>query len=286
MNGRRIKAIAQVSKQGFTYVFDRTNGRPVWPIEERPVPPAEIPGEELSPTQPFPTRPPAFEYQGVSEDMLIDFTPALRAEAIKIMQRYRYGPIFTPQTLAKEGGHAGLAAAAGFQRRRELGRIGRRSRDRIPLRAVAHGPDENGACRRQAELHRSARTSRAASSDPKAIHPAPLPPPNGPEGLPLIKPPYSRMTAYNLNTGEIAWQVPTGPGQDGIRNHQALKGLNLPALGGQGGQGGPLVTKTLLIYGLMSCRPGRYREARRLRQGHRRDAWGSCACRRRRWALR
>ncbi len=85
-----------------------------------------------------------------------------------------------------------------------------------------------------------------------SVHPDRPEPPLGPQGLPLVKPPYTRLTAYNLNTGEIAWQVPTGPGQDGLRNHPALKGVTLPPLGGQGGQGGPLITKTLLLYGLTS----------------------------------
>ena len=113
VDGRPIKALAQVSKQGFTYVFDRATGEPVWPIEERPVPPSDVPGEALSPTQPFPTQPPPFEYQGVTEDLLIDFTPELRAEAVEIMRQYRYGPIFTPQTLYAEDGTHGTLQVPG-----------------------------------------------------------------------------------------------------------------------------------------------------------------------------
>jgi quinoprotein glucose dehydrogenase len=97
---------------------------------------------------------------------------------------------------------------------------------------------------------------RNGSFGPESVHPDHPEPPNGPQGLPLFKPPYTRMTAYNLNTGEIAWQVPTGMGSDAIRNHPALKGINLPPLGGQGSMGGPLVTKTLLVYGLVTGRTG------------------------------
>ncbi len=107
VGGRRIKALAQDSKQGFTYVFDRATGRPVWPIEERAVPGSDVPGEVLSPTQPFPTRPPAFDRQGVSEDDLIDFTPELRAQARDILEHYKHGPLFTPLSLYKRGGTRG-----------------------------------------------------------------------------------------------------------------------------------------------------------------------------------
>ena len=134
---RRIKAIAQVSKQGFTYVFDRVTGKPVWPIEERPVPPSDIPGEELSPTQPFPTRPPAFEYQGVTEDLLIDFTPELRDEARMIAKRYRLRPALHAADVVQGRRDPRHAAAARRQRRRELERLRRRSGNRVSLCAVA-----------------------------------------------------------------------------------------------------------------------------------------------------
>ena len=250
VRGSRIKAIAQVSKQGFTYVFDRINGRPLWPIEERPVPPSDIPGEELSPTQPFPTKPPAFEYQGVTDDLLIDFTTELRDEARLIARRYRHGMLYTPQSLWKEGetygslqlpGINGGANWSGSGADPDTGFLYVPSRSGLTMMVLADG--------------------NASFTDfpyvpngklgPESYHPAKPPAPNGPQGLPLIKPPYSRMTAYDLNRGEIAWQVPTGPGPDGVRNHPALKGVTLPALGGQGGAGGPLVTKTLLIYGLI-----------------------------------
>lgn len=255
VNGTRIKALAQVSKQGFTYVFDRVTGRPVWPIEERPVPPSDVPGEELSPTQPFPTRPPAFEYQGVSENELIDFTPELRAEAITIMRRFTYGPLFTPQTLYKDGGRQGTQGTLQLPGVSGGANWGGSGAD--PETGFLYVPSRTGLTRTLLVEGQPSFTDLKyvpnGKLGPQSIHPAQPPPPSGPQGLPLIKPPYSRMTAYNLNTGTIAWQVPTGPGQDVIRNHPALKGLSLPALGGQGGQGGPLMTRTLLVYGLAAA---------------------------------
>ena len=240
VDGRRIKAIAQVSKQAFTYVFDRVTGKPVWPIEERPVPPSDIPGEELSPTQPFPTRPPAFDRQGITENDLIDFTPQLRAEAQGDPDALSLRPALHAAVALQGGRHARHDLRARHQRRRELERIGRRSGNRLSLRAVEDAAGDDDA--------------DAAARGPKAwpsvapIDGTPLPyVPNGKIGPPSMHPAQAgaadrsagaaaassrrtrRMTAYNLNTGDIAWQVPTGPGQDGIRNHPALAGVTLAA---------------------------------------------------------
>jgi quinoprotein glucose dehydrogenase len=262
VNGRTIKALAQVSKQGFTYVFDRVSGKPIWPIDERPVPPSDIPGEELSPTQPFPTRPPAFDRQGVAESDLIDFTPELRAQALDILKHYKYGPLFTPVSLYKKGGtrgtislpsSTGAANWSGSGADPDTGFLYVPSKTQpammtlTPLPAgLSNWPSVAGV--RGTPLPYVPQ----GKIGPPSMHPDHPDPPVGPQGLPLVKPPYTRMTAYNMNTGEIAWQVPTGPGQDGLRNHPALKGVTLPPLGGQGGPGGPLITKTLLIYGLLS----------------------------------
>lgn len=254
VDGRRVKALAQVSKQGFTYVFDRVTGKPVWPIVERPVPPSEIPGEELSPTQPFPTKPPAFEYQGVTEDVLIDFTPELRAEAVQIMKRYRSGPLFTPQTLARRDGTWGTLQLPGAGGGANWGGSGA-----DPETGFLYVPSRSGLTRQllvEGKPHfTDLRYVPSGKLGPESVHPDAPPGPTGPRGLPLIKPPYSRMTAYDLNSGTIAWQTATGRGADAIRNHPALKGLTLPPLGGQSGLSGPLVTKTLLIYGLLAT-PG------------------------------
>ena len=112
VNGRTIKAVAQPTKQALLYVFNRETGEPIWPIEERPVAKGDVPGEWYSPTQPFPTRPPAYDRQGVSMDDLIDFTPELRAEAAKMVARYKIGPIFTPPVVSKAAGSAGDAHLA------------------------------------------------------------------------------------------------------------------------------------------------------------------------------
>ena len=122
VNGRTIKAVAQPTKQAFLYVLNRETGEPIWPIEERPVPKGNVPGEWYAPTQPFPTRPPAYDRQGVSIDDLIDFTPALRAEAIKVAERYKIGPIFTPPVVSKAGGSAG-DAHTGRSRHELAGRL-------------------------------------------------------------------------------------------------------------------------------------------------------------------
>ncbi|HEX6214762.1 MAG TPA: pyrroloquinoline quinone-dependent dehydrogenase [Vicinamibacterales bacterium] len=236
VDGRRIAAVAQVSKQGFTYVFERATGKPVWPIEERPVPQSTVPGEKTSPTQPFPTKPPPFARQGFTTDDLIDFTAELRAEALKIVEDYTLGPLFTPPTVVGENGEKGVLqvpsaagganwGGAGFDP--ETGFLFLQSANIVSLAAVVK--NDGGS-------QKSAYTIRGAAGPP------------GPQGLPLIKPPYGVVTAIDLNKGEIAWQVPHGSGPI---EHPALKGLLLPPLGASShsylSSGGPLVTKTLLF---------------------------------------
>ncbi len=236
VDGKPIKALAQVSKQGFTYVFNRETGEPIWPIEERPVPQTRVPGEKTAATQPFPTKPPAFERQGVSIDDLIDFTPELRAEALQILEDYEMGPIFTPPLLLEEGGKLGtvmLPSAAGGANWRgaaldpETGYLYVPSMTLMMLNAVQEAdPDRT-------------RFSHIRGGGFLLF---------GKEGLPLIKPPYGRITAIDLNAGEIAWQVAHG---EGPRHHPALEHLDLPRLGaaanGVLSNGGPLLTKELLF---------------------------------------
>jgi len=232
VEGRKIKAIAQASKQAFAYIFDRVTGEPVWPIEERPVPSGNVPGEWYSPTQPFPTKPPAFDLQGVTVDDLIDFTPELRSEALELVERAQLGSIFTPPPVRGEGrpiiqvpGPAGGVNWPGSAVDPEIGRMFVPSQTRI--RAV--------------ELVKLAPPATVGYFTDSWAVPVP-----GPQGLPLLKPPYKRVTAIDLNTGDHAWMAPHG---DGPRNHPALRDLNLPPLGGHSGMhgGGPLVTKTLLL---------------------------------------
>ena len=232
VEGRPIKAIAQTSKQAFVYVLDRITGEPVWPIEERPVPAGNVPGEWYSPTQPFPTRPLPFDLQGITVDDLIDFTPELREEALALAERAQLGPIFTPPPLRGEGkpiiqspGPGGGMNWPGAAADPETGRLFIPSQTRLRAVELIEYPPP---------------ATVGYFTDPWAI---PVP---GPQGLPLVKPPYKRVTAIDLNSGDHVWMSPHG---DGPRNHPALRDLGLPALGGHSGMhgGGPLVTRTVLI---------------------------------------
>jgi quinoprotein glucose dehydrogenase len=277
VDGRPIKAVAQPTKQGYLYVFDRVTGKPVWPIEERPVPQSDVPGEKTSPTQPFPTKPPAYarNFLKVPDDV-IDFTPELRGQALEVLKHYRVGSSpFTPAILGDANGLFGAIAAgtatnwpgsaydpethtvfaqatynaitsrslvappAGFSDIRYVQGIGGRS-----FREVL-GP---GDC------------CAADGTRRQAGQPAPIGGPNTPnpvldtgltvQGLPIFKPPYGVLSAINLDRGEIVWQVPHGDTPDNIRNHPALKGMNIPKTGQPGTSGvGLMVTKTLVVMG-------------------------------------
>ncbi len=248
VDGRAVKAIAQVSKQGFVYAFDRVTGEPIWPIEERPVPTeTNMPGEVPSPTQPFPTKPAPFDYQGVVIDDLIDFTPEIRAMALEAVEGFRLGPLFTPLDRPVEGvtlgtvmrpppgGTAGWSGAAVDP---DTGMLYVPSRNQ-PAVVSLYSPDPTlGAT--VTYTHGAPEADRLAGQAPRRT-------PRMPQGLPLVKPPYSRMTAIDMNTGEHAWWVPTGEGNR-FRNHPLLRDLDLPPLGGDNAINGPLLTKTLLIY--------------------------------------
>ena len=235
VDGRPIKAVAQVSKQGFVYTFDRETGEPVWPIEERSVPTdTDLDGEVPAPTQPFPTKPPAFEYQGTSLDDLVDFTPEIRRMAVEAVQGFRLGPIFTPHssqgTLIRPsvGGGANWSGAAVDP---ETGLL------YVPsVNAHTVIPFADADPNSPATMRYIWRWGQGGDG------------PTMPQGLPLWKPPYSRMTAIDMNRGARAWMTPLGDG-DRIRNLPMLRDLDLPPLGGDG-RGGPLLTKTLLISAL------------------------------------
>ena len=226
VDGKKIKAVAQVTKQGFLYVFDRVTGKPVWPMKEEPVAASTVEGEKLSPTQPRPTLPKPFERQGISEADIIDFTPKLHEEAMEILKKYNYGPLHTPPAEDKptlylpgwEGGGNWCGCAADP----ETGMVYIPSITK-PIAVTLARPDPA-----RSNFRFIGRMDLSIS---------------GPEGLPLTKPPYGRITAIDLNTGDQAWQVAHG---DGPRNHPALKDLKLPPLGDMR-WGFPLTTKTLLI---------------------------------------
>ena len=240
IDGVRIRAVAQVTKQGFAYVFDRATGEPVWPIEERPVPPATMPGDVASPTQPFPTKPPPFEYQGVTVDDLVDFTPEIRAMAVEVVEEFKLGPLYTPPSLPVAGGTQGTiqrppigggANWSGAAVDPETGWLYVPSSSGFSVMAYTT-PEEVPGSNLRYSLGRLGSGAQ----------------PRMPSGLPLFKPPYSRITAIDLNTGDHAWMVPNGDG-DRVRNNPRLRDLDLPPVGGDG-RGGPVLTKTLFISAL------------------------------------
>jgi quinoprotein glucose dehydrogenase len=284
VGGRAVKAVAQPTKQGFLYVLDRVTGKPVWPIDEKPVEKGNVPGEWYSPTQPFPSKPPAYARNGVSVNDLIDFTPALHDEAMTLVAKYKIGPVFTPPALSKVEGPLStltLGTASGgtnwpggsydpethtvyayacnacvtgigvVPAPKEisdmdyiLGTAGREVR-------IARGPGENAGA-----------DSPMPGREP-AVAPAPAPAAGrggagaggggfvglNIQGLPLVKPPYGTISAINLDRGEIVWQVAHGDTPDAVRNNPALKGLTIPRTGQSGYNVGTLLTKTLLIAG-------------------------------------
>src|SRR5262249_46426690 len=233
VDGRKIKAVAQVTKQAFTYVFDRENGKPVWPIEERPVPQSDVPGEKTSPTQPFPTKPPPFDRQGISVDDLIDFTPELRAEALNIIEQYRIGPMFTPPSVRGDspGSTKGTIQLPG-----STGGGSWTGAAFDPETGMFYVPSRTNPFVADLILWKPEETNLRSRAGSRPII-------QGPRGLPLVKPPYGRITAIDLNRGEHAWMVPNG---DGPRNNPAIKSLNLGPLGGAV-PSSVIATKTLLF---------------------------------------
>jgi quinoprotein glucose dehydrogenase len=283
VSGRPIKAVLVMTKAAMMYVFDRTNGQPVWPIEERLVPKGDVPGEWYSPTQPYPTRPKPYDLQGVVEDALIDFTPELRRQALQNVAKYRLGPIFTPPVVSRiEGPIAGFRSSGGtnwpggsydpethvafvpsFKSFPTVALMRSPSREFSDVdwvegfadRGVQYvtGPGEDAGADALVRGRGAAPASPATGRG--ATGPAPATTTTGeaagslnPMGLPLLKPPYGQITAINMDTGEFVWQIAHGETPDSVRNHPALKGLTLPRTG-QAAAVGALVTKTLVIAG-------------------------------------
>jgi glucose dehydrogenase len=236
VDGRRIKAVIQPNKNGFLFVFDRTNGKPVWPIEERPVPQSNVPGEKTSPTQPFPTKPPPFDRQGVTDADLIDYTPELKAHAREFAKDFVMGPMFTPPTITTEepGTNRGTLMLPGSwgAANWNTGAFDPETQTYYATSASLPGPS-NRAIKKQ--------TNPEATMEYASV--GTFPEIDG--GLPIIKGPYGRVTAFDMKTGTQLWMIPNG---DGPRNHPLLKDLNLPPLGIPN-RPAPLLTKTLLFLG-------------------------------------
>ena len=294
VDGKKIKAVAQPTKQAFLYVFDRVTGKPVWPIVERPVEKSTIPGEKSAPTQPIPTKPAGYDRQGITEADLIDFTPELKAEALKIAAQYKLGPVYTPWTMRDEGGktaaiilpnHTGgsnwpggaadpetgivyvasltnpdtLTIAAADPKRSDMGYVGGGGRGGPgrggPPGAAGAAPGGRGGAGGGAGTGAG---GGFAGGDPGEGAPRGRGS-MGPQGLPLTKGPWGRITAIDLNTGDHLWVIANGTAPDYVKNHPALKGVDLSNTGKP--ERSPLmVTKTLLFgadgSGLFDAGPG------------------------------
>jgi len=249
VDGKAVKAVAVPTKQGILYVFDRVTGKPVWPFVETPVEKGDVPGEWYSPTQPIPTKPPAYARNGTSIDDLVDFTPELRAQAVAIASRFKLGPIFTPPVVSKADG---------------------------PIGTLSRGPTNGGSNWPGGSYDPETHTLYVASSNAAPAVLGLVQPSKersdmdwvagslvgggggggggrggglSVQGLSIFKPPYGTISAIALDKGEIAWQVPHGETPDAVRNHEALKGMTIPRTGQPGFTVGTLVTKTLVIAG-------------------------------------
>jgi len=274
VNGRMIKAVAQPTKQGILYVFDRVTGQPVWPIEEKPVEKGNVPGEWYAPTQPFPTKPPAYSRNGVTPDVLIDFTPAMKDQALTIVSKYKLGPVYTPPAASALGGPLAtltLGTASGGTNWQggsydpethtvyasacnacltPIGLIAPPDKDVSDMNfilgtagqpvQIRTGPGEGAG----ADVPVRAPAARPAAPAAPVTPIAPL----SVQGLPLIKPPYGTISAINLDRGEIVWQAAHGETPDAVRNSAALKGIDVPRTG-QSSSVGTLVTRSLVIAG-------------------------------------
>jgi quinoprotein glucose dehydrogenase len=234
VDGEPVKAVVQLTKQAFAYAFDRETGEPIWPIEEVPVPASDVPGEWTSPTQPKPTKPAAYDRQGVSEDDLIDFTPEIKAAALAEIADLRLGPMFTPGSLTDaEDGTRGTLMLPNYG-----GGTNWEGGVADPVTGMLYVPSSTSPA--------IAAVRRDEGTDVEYVFaggqvPQPL-------GLPLVKPPWSRITAIDMNTGEHAWMVPNGPTPERIAENPALDGVDLPPTGGFS-RAMLLVTRSLLFAG-------------------------------------
>jgi len=240
VEGRPVKAVIQLTKQAFAFVFDRATGKPVWPIEERPVPKSGVPGEWTSPTQPFPTRPVALDVQGVTENDLVDFTPEIKAEALRIARQFRLGQLYAPPSVANaaDGTMGTLTApSAGGGVNWPGGAVD-------PVDDILYVTTQTSLFR--AQLAQGSPKTGVLYHDTRGQSIGPQP---TAFGLPLLKPPYGRLIAVDLKTGERMWMVPHGNTPESISKHPRLQGVEIPNTGAQTRGTGLLVTSTLLFGG-------------------------------------
>jgi len=243
--GAPVDAVAVPTKMGFLFVFDRVTGRPVWPIEERPVPPSDVPGERAAPTQPYPTRPASFSRQGFGEADVIDFTPELRARALEVLRPYRTGPLYTPPSLQGTVAMPGVIGGSGWGGGAfdpETGTLyvkATNSPALFKLKRVA-APSDTVDGDYVLDLGLSTLSVSPERPDTGRLH-------QPTEALPINKPPYGTLTAIDLNTGEHRWQIPLGD-SPAVRGHPALRGVSLPARLGVAGAPGAIVTRGGLLF--------------------------------------
>ncbi len=274
VEGKKIKAVAQPSKQGFLYVFDRITGKPVWDIPEKPVEAGNVPGEWYSKTQPFPSKPPIYSRNGVLESDIIDFTPELHKQAMEIVSKYKIGPVFTPPSLSTIGGPLAtltLGTASGgtnwpgasFDPETHIVYAYACNACLTPIGVVPSKPEISDMKYVMGTAGRELTIARGPGENAGADSPMPKKEANPPaggggggyvalnvQGLPLIKPPYGTISAINLDRGDIQWQTPHGDTPDAIRNNPALKGIKgIDKLGQMTYNVGTLVTKSLVIAG-------------------------------------
>ena len=276
VNGKPIKAVAVPSKQAFLYTFDRVTGQPVWPIEERPVPRGKVPTEWYSPTQPYPTKPAAYDRQGIRESDVNDWTPEIRAEALRVLNLHKYSDnLFEPPIERGQDGKFGMLMMPGnnggtnweggaFDPETKIAYIfsstefNRRSLINDPARSNMNYIDGGGGGGRGAGRGEGGAEGGGGPAGPGRGAGAPAAgraggageaaPPLNAFGLPLIKPPYGRVTAIDMNTGDHVWMAPIGGTPENIKNHKMLQGVTIPRTG-RPGRTGIMVTKTLLWAG-------------------------------------
>ncbi len=246
IDGIETPIVVQTTKQNFAYTFNRETGEPIWPIEEKPVPASDIPGEKLAATQPFPTKPAPFDMQGLTHDDLIDFTPELRASAIDILKEFKIGPLFNPplhrdNDLGYRGSYwcpgdgGGMNIDGPTVADPKTGIIYVSSRKACSSRVIVKGAERDA----NIEAPTGATLSEWAALRSDQVR--------GPDGLPLFKPPYSRITAIDMNTGEHLWQIPIGETPDRVLNHPDVQDMDIPRTGT--GRNAPMsVTETLFMY--------------------------------------